>query len=140
MFSPTGVKVAGQNRACSSGGTNTLKDPIYVFSSITANSPKYDRYILSCTIIKSGTTDIIVARKPCPKTGTLIRIAGGATYQACIETAASVAPNTIAFTWHLGSPAKKRRGLDSGKPLSEIFTIIGNNSTADNPFQIVIGD
>ncbi|KAE9982609.1 hypothetical protein EG328_010740 [Venturia inaequalis] len=137
--SPSGVKGAADtdNYACSSG-IRIGNDPLLIMSSISTDNPTYESSLTSCTIVKSGTQETIYKHSPCPKSSTFLKLAARTTYQACVHTAVAVAKISVGFTWHVNSPGKTRRSLDDGKPLSEMFTIVGN-STADNAFRIVIG-
>ncbi|KAE9961743.1 hypothetical protein EG328_001812 [Venturia inaequalis] len=151
LRSPSGVKGSGDtdNHACSSG-INIGNDDIYILSSISPDdSFRYLDGITTCIISKSGSnriTDRIYSKSPCPKTSTLLKLAKKTTYQACVFTALSLAKKSVGFTWHISSPGKlnNRRGLEhqvehQGKSLSEMFTIVSNNTTND-AVQIVIGD
>lgn len=143
LSSPSGTKGDGDldNHACSSG-IKINNDPIYVLSSISTDNSKFGSSIISCEIVKSGTKERIYQRKPCPQTSVLLKLAAKTTYQACVDTAVAFAKVSVGFTWHLDSPGMTRRGLHGGKPLSEMFTIVGNNITADadDGFRIVIGN
>ncbi|RDI86038.1 hypothetical protein Vi05172_g4175 [Venturia inaequalis] len=82
---------------------------------------------------------MIYSRDPCPQQSTFLKLAARTTYQACITTAVALAKTSVGFTWHIRSPGRTaRRGLEQlGKPLSEMFTIVGNN-TANDALRVVI--
>ncbi|KAE9978026.1 hypothetical protein BLS_008941 [Venturia inaequalis] len=147
LHSPSGVKGSGDsdNHACSSG-IKIGNDDIYILSTISADNPLYASGLRTCIIGKSGTsapTDRIYSSNPCSKTSTLLKLAARTTYQACVTTAVALAKTSVGFTWHIRAPGKTvRRGLElgqQGKPLSEMFTIVGNN-TANDGLRIVIED
>ncbi|TLD21641.1 Calcium-binding protein [Venturia nashicola] len=134
----SGVKGAADidNHACSSG-INTGDASIVLLSSITPDDPavKLD----GCSIIQSGTQNKLFSHSPCEKSSTIITLKAKTTYQACIDTAATLAGISIGFHWHLHSTGKLRgRGLDDGRPLSEMLTI--DESTSNPAFPIVIHD
>ncbi|KAE9976004.1 hypothetical protein EG327_008278 [Venturia inaequalis] len=137
----TGESVKGaadtDNYACSSG-IKVGNDPLYLLSSISTDKPALENSLTSCSIVRSGTQDAIYRHMPCPRTSVIIKLAARTTYQACVHTAIAVAAMSVGFTWHLDSPGKTRRDLGE-KPLSELFTVVGN-STASDGFRIVIGN
>ncbi|KAE9978988.1 hypothetical protein EG328_001117 [Venturia inaequalis] len=147
LFSPSGVKGEGDmdNHACSSG-VQIGKDDIYILSSISPDGGLYLDGIRACIIGKSGSKapkDTIFQGSPCPKTSKILKLAAHTTYQACIDTVVALANKKVGFHWNIRSPGNTfhyRRGLQQqGKPLSEMFTIVGNN-TANDALRIVIGD
>ncbi|KAE9966595.1 hypothetical protein EG328_008814 [Venturia inaequalis] len=141
LFSPMGEKGDADvdNHACSAGMT-IGNDPIWILSSISADQPNNQPGIVGCTITQSGTHRNIYSKNPCPKQSSLIRLAAHTTYQACITTALAFAKKSVAFTWHVSGPGMTRRGLDDGKPFSEMFTIVNGTANAKDAVQIVIGD
>ncbi|KAE9992083.1 hypothetical protein EG327_010184 [Venturia inaequalis] len=139
--SPSGVKGAADidNHACSSGlsiGTSSLT----LSSSISTDQPNLMGSLTRCTITKSGTSNYIYNKSPCPQQSTIITLAAKTTYQACIYTALAVARQSVGFTWHLHSPVKTKRTLGPEKPLSEMFTIENGTPNANDAFQIVVGN
>ncbi|RDI84630.1 hypothetical protein Vi05172_g5361 [Venturia inaequalis] len=149
LHSPSGVKGSGDtdNHACSSG-IRIGNDDIFVLSSISPDSIEYGYGIKTCIISRSGSNaikDRVFSGSPCPKTSRILKLAKRTTYQACITTAVALAKTSVGFHWNIRGPGKAfhpnpRRGLEqAGKPLSEMFTIVGNN-TANDALRIVIGD
>ncbi|KAE9963350.1 hypothetical protein EG328_011493 [Venturia inaequalis] len=142
----SGVKGDGDldNHACSSGIRLGDHD-LYVLSSVTPDSMLYKDGIRTCIIGKSGSNspaDRIYQKSPCPQTSTILKLAAHTTYQACIYTAVGLAKKSVGFHWNIRSPGKMvlPRGLEQqGKPFSEMFTIL-NNNTANDAVRIVIGD
>ncbi|KAE9971794.1 hypothetical protein EG328_005372 [Venturia inaequalis] len=147
LWSPSGVKGDGDldNYSCSSGIT-IGNDDIWVLSSVTPDSILYKDGIRTCIVSKSGSSspvDRVYSQSPCPQTSTVLKLSKHTTYQACIFTLLKLAKKSVGFTWHLRGPGKlprNRRGLGlQGQPLSELFTIVSNN-TANDAVKIVIGD
>lgn len=148
MFSPAGIKGAADqdNHACTSG-MRVGDRPLYLLSSITPDDPILVTSFARCSVVQSGTQNMIYNRHPCPKTSSVIKLAAKTTYQACIDTAVSLAKKSVGFHWRLDTPGSLGRhvlegdGLEDSnqKPLWEMVTLVGN-STANDFFKIMIGD
>ncbi|KAE9986423.1 hypothetical protein EG327_004312 [Venturia inaequalis] len=145
LVSPSGVKGATKvgGHACSAGlriGRNT----IILNSLISADKHAFDNGLKSCSVVKSGTSNSALTTSPCSKEKIMVKLVAGTTYQACIDVTNALLKTSVGFTWHL-SPAGRKdglkpRGTGTGKPLSEMLTVLGGNSTANDAFRIVIGE
>ncbi|KAE9961634.1 hypothetical protein EG328_002178 [Venturia inaequalis] len=141
LVSPSGVKgdADPDNHACTAG-VAVGNDPLYILSTIATIDENYMNSVNLCTVTQSGTHKDLFSKSPCPRQSTLLRLAAKTTYQACIYTALAVAKRNVAFKWYIKSPGKTRRGLDNGKPFSEMFTIVNSTADANDAFEIVVGN